>query len=212
MSLPYLHNPALFPLFEDLPLMEEMDSTYYMETPQGMLQPARTWCFVGEIVHDALSHMPVLGHRVEVRDMSGATHSIMFYPTAGGLDFGQLKMGNTIFVRYATRCFFSDLATEAIKVEDLNFVKVIPLNLDSLVYMSQLFFEQGPVCCNCQRDISMQGGAAPRCNSCLTAKYCSQACKEMNMPVHTSFCSICQDLQEVFGVDFDRFIQYVPFR
>lgn len=31
----------------------------------------------------------------------------------------QLKVGNTIFVRYATRCYFSDLSTEAIKVEDL---------------------------------------------------------------------------------------------
>jgi len=31
----------------------------------------------------------------------------------------QLKAGHTIFVRYAARVFFSDLATEAIKVDDL---------------------------------------------------------------------------------------------
>ncbi len=31
----------------------------------------------------------------------------------------QLVVGNTVFVRYAARCYFSDLATEAIKVEDL---------------------------------------------------------------------------------------------
>lgn len=36
-----------------------------------------------------------------------------------GLTCAQLKAGNTIFVRYASRVFFSDLATEAIKVEDL---------------------------------------------------------------------------------------------
>eukprot|EP00967_Tisochrysis_lutea_P116694 scaffold188130_cov18-Tisochrysis_lutea.AAC.1 len=34
----------------------------------------------------------------------------------------QLKAGHTIFVRYASRVFFSDLATEAIKVDDLKWV------------------------------------------------------------------------------------------
>lgn len=38
----------------------------------------------------------------------------------------QLKAGHTIFVRYASRCYFSDLATEAIKVEDLNYVSHMP--------------------------------------------------------------------------------------
>jgi hypothetical protein len=36
----------------------------------------------------------------------------------------QLKAGHTVFVRYASRVFFSDLATEAIKVEDLKWVNV----------------------------------------------------------------------------------------
>jgi hypothetical protein len=31
----------------------------------------------------------------------------------------QLRVGHTVFIRYASRCFFSDLSTEAIKVEDL---------------------------------------------------------------------------------------------
>lgn len=56
-----------------------------------MLQPARTWCFVGEIVRDTLSNMPVLGHRVEVRDITGAVHSIMFYPTSGRLDYSMVS-------------------------------------------------------------------------------------------------------------------------
>jgi len=58
-----------------------------------MLQPSRTWCFVGEIVHDSLSQMPVLGNRVEVRDASGAIHSIMFYPTSGKFDFSLVRVG-----------------------------------------------------------------------------------------------------------------------
>lgn len=31
--------------------------------PSGMLMPSRTWCFVAEIVSDALSQEAVLGHR-----------------------------------------------------------------------------------------------------------------------------------------------------
>lgn len=74
--------------------------------------PNRTWTFYGEIVHDSLSQMPMLGHRVEVRDISGAVHSVLFYPTGGLFDFGELRAGSTLFVRYAQRCFFSDLSTE----------------------------------------------------------------------------------------------------
>ena len=43
-------------------------------------------------------------------------HSILFFPTSGSLDMSGLRTGATVFVRYAMRCFFSDLATEAIKV------------------------------------------------------------------------------------------------
>ena len=34
----------------------------------GLVMPARTWAFVGEIVTDSLSQLAVLGHRVEVSD------------------------------------------------------------------------------------------------------------------------------------------------
>jgi hypothetical protein len=45
----------------------------------------------------------------------------------------QLKAGHTVFVRYASRVFFSDLATEAIKVEDLKWVNVGLLHLSPQV-------------------------------------------------------------------------------
>jgi hypothetical protein len=68
----------------------------FAAAPAGMLQPARTWCFVGEIVRDTLSNMPVLGHRVEVRDITGAVHSIMFYPTSGRLDYSMVCMDDAV--------------------------------------------------------------------------------------------------------------------
>ena len=40
----------------------------------GMLLPNRTWTFFGEIVGDSLSQLSVLGHRVEVRDVTGSVH------------------------------------------------------------------------------------------------------------------------------------------
>ncbi len=38
----------------------------------------------------------------------------------GTFDFSELRTGSTIVIRYAQRCFFSDLATEAIKVRALD--------------------------------------------------------------------------------------------
>lgn len=208
-----LHNSIYFPSFEALPMLDETDGGgYYIETPQGMMQPARTWCFVGEIVNDSLSQMAVLGHRVEVRDATGAVKSIMFYPASGWLDFSQLRVGHTVFVRYATRCFFSDLATEAIKVEDLNYVKIIPLSLDILMYISQAFFEQRRLCCTCHQDLSVKGGAVFTCSSCQAATYCSPDCRAANAEPHVTFCRACAELMEVYNVDFERFIQHVPFR
>ena len=58
--------------------------------------------------------------RVEVRDLYGDIKSVLFYPpdlvSVGEFRFTDLKAGCTLFIRYAQRCYFSDLATEAIKV------------------------------------------------------------------------------------------------
>lgn len=131
--------------------------------------PPRT--FVAEIFNDSLSQLPNLGHRVEVRDMSGQAYSILFYPESGaeGFDFTQLAAGHTLFIRYAHRCFFSDLATEAIRVDDLNLVKVIGLNLDSILYVSQVYNEQHSTCAACHQSVSGMGGSAIKCEGCQVA-------------------------------------------
>lgn len=42
-----------------------------------------------------------------------------------------------------------------------------------------------------------------------TAYPCSQAA---NAVQHMTYCAVCAELQEVYNIDFERFIQYVPFR
>lgn len=66
-----LDNRAYFPAFCELPSVDGVDMSYFTETPQGMLLPSRTWCFIGEIVNDSLSQMPTFGNRAEVRDVYG---------------------------------------------------------------------------------------------------------------------------------------------
>ena len=179
---------------------------------QGMILPSRTWCFVAEIVSDALSQESVLGHRVEVRDLAGDIRSILFYPdeNASYFDWQQLKAGSTIFIRYAQRCFFSDLATEAIKCEDPAFVKVIPASIDTLLWISQSFGSQ--TCQACNGSLSNLGGSVTKCESCHVASYCSQQCCISHMPSHRSYCLLCHELSSVLNIDFDRFASYVPFR
>jgi hypothetical protein len=33
-----------------------------------------------------------------------------------------------------------------------------------------------------------------------------------NAMQHMTYCAVCSELQEVYNIDFERFIQYVPFR
>ncbi|GAX78531.1 hypothetical protein CEUSTIGMA_g5971.t1 [Chlamydomonas eustigma] len=210
-----LQNFLYFPVFSMLPQADELDANYYSENCQGILMPSRTWCFVAEIVSDALSQEAVLGHRVEVRDLSGNIHSILFYPepsTVGFFQFDELQTGCTIFIRYAQRCFFSDLATEAIKVEDMNFVKIIGCNLDTLMYVSQACLDQGATCQACHSGLGTLGGSVTKCEACQAAVYCSPSCRQAHVGVHKSYCYLLQELGTVFNVDLDRFVHYVPFR
>ncbi len=63
MAAVSLQNFLYFPPFCMLPQADELDASFYSENVQGMLLPSRTWCFIAEIVTDALSQEAVLGHR-----------------------------------------------------------------------------------------------------------------------------------------------------
>jgi hypothetical protein len=207
-----LGNRVYFPPFHELPLADDIDMSYWSETDQGMLMPSRTWCAVGEIVNDALSQMPNFGNRVEVRDMYGDVRSVLFYPEAGSFDFSLLRTGHTLFIRYAQRCVFSDLMTEAIKVEDLSYVKVIPQPLDALLIISNIYFERSGFCSSCGQQLLAPGCVPSKCSGCHVAAYCCQQCHFKNLEHHLPFCRFCKGLSDVFNIDYERFTGYIPFR
>lgn len=203
-----LDNRLYFPAFFELPEADDPDGNYYAETPYGSLAPKRTWCFFGEIVNDSLSQLPVLGHRVDVRDLVGDIRAVIFFPVGGDFDFNKLRMGSTIFVRYAHRCYFSDLATEAIKIEDLDFVTVIPSTIDSLMTLSNFYFLNRDRCLNCGTAV---GFNPVLCTGCNAAGYCAAACRDAHQ-IHKVHCSLCKEIGHVLSIDFETWTSYVPFR
>lgn len=210
-----LADRSYYPAFCELPQADDIDMQYFMETPEGKLLPNRTWCFAGEIVSDALAHIPELGYRVEVRDVFGDVRSILFFPTTGNLDLGMLKNGHTVFIRYATRVFFSDLATEAIKVEDLDLCCIIPCSLDILHSMSNAYFSNHGMCLNCSQPMQSAGhnsSADRTCRMCACATYCSSKCMTAHQGNHRSHCMIVAMLGHVINIDYDRFVDWVTFR
>jgi len=56
--------------------------------------------------------MPEFFNRCEVRDITGETASVLFGQDSGLMDFRELRVGATLFVRYACKCYFSDLSTQ----------------------------------------------------------------------------------------------------
>lgn len=48
--------------------------------------------------------------------------------------------------------------------------------------------------------------------SCHLYGFSSTYPQEANSSIHTSFCPVCCELTEVYNIDFERFIQFVPFR
>lgn len=202
-------------MFDELPLMDEyVDPHYYCDVGGGTMLPLKHWCYYAEIIDAALSQMADFFHRIEVRDITGQCHSILFSPDQQ-LDYWNLKRGSTVFVRYASKAYFSDLMTQVIKVEDCSFVMVIPRGMDELVMLSQWYFGARSSCSACRRDLSGHSAAGQpvlQCHECEAAQYCSQECQQRHAQEHATHCGLCQEMMQVLNVDMDRFIQPVPFR
>lgn len=207
-----LDNRQYFPAFCELPLMDEFcDPSYYIETADGKVVPTKTWCFFAEIVDNSLSQMPEFFHRVEVRDISGESTSVLFSSDEYSFDFRRLKCGSTVFVRYAAKCYFSDLMTQVLKVDDMDFVKVISQPLDILLCFSSFYYGMPNRCLACGGELNRTGGNCT-CEACQAANYCNQQCRQRHLPEHQQHCAICQELGDVVNVDFERFLSPVPFR
>ncbi|EFJ41204.1 hypothetical protein VOLCADRAFT_98871 [Volvox carteri f. nagariensis] len=144
-------------------------------------------------------------------------HPILFFPTSGSLNMEDLRVGHTVFVRYAMRCFFSDLATEAIKVEELNFVKVIAMNLDTLLFTASLYFDRQYIFPyfpfpEPNPNAFPFPGPPPFLYDRATVPPAGPMWRHsgepppVNAPAHGSFCRLCCELAEVFNLSFDSFI------
>ncbi|KAI8467224.1 MAG: hypothetical protein J3K34DRAFT_431261 [Monoraphidium minutum] len=205
-----LENRQYFPAFEELPIVDEfLDPNYYVEVAGGGIYPIKTWCFFAEIVDDSLSQMPEFFNRCEVRDITGETSSVLF-GEAGGMDFRQLRAGRTLFVRYACKCFFSDLATQVLKVEDLSMVKVVDAPPDLLLSLSQYYWDRSR-CAACRAPLPA-ASSIQWCGGCGAAAYCSAACQAKHRGDHGDHCHLCRQLSIVLSIDFDRYVEPVPFR
>lgn len=53
-----LDNRQYFPVFDELPLMDEyVDPQYYCDVGGGTMLPIKHWCYYAEIIDAALSHV-----------------------------------------------------------------------------------------------------------------------------------------------------------
>ena len=247
-----LEDRLHFPSFAELPLADDYsDAAYYVENAHGMMVPIRSWCFFAEIVDDSLAGAPEFFHRVEVRDASGHCASVLFgdgaaagaaggngSPAAGGFDFSDLVAGRTLFVRYATKFYFSDLTTQVLRVEDPGFVKVIDCGVDALLSLGQYYLSTpgvggagggaglagggsaaaaaGLPCMSCGQPLSaaaLAAAGALRCGGCGAGRFCGEACRDAFLPVHVQerHCEIVRGLEEVLGLDWERFVEPVKF-
>lgn len=161
--------------------------------------------------------MPEFFNRCEVRDITGEPASVLFGGDGGagggggGLDFGALRVGATLFVRYACKCYFSDLSTQVLKVEDLSMAKVIAAPLDVLLALSQHYYGGRDRCAGCHSALPAAGALA-WCDGCHAAAYCSEACRGRHAGEHAGHCRLCHELSAVLSIDFDRYVEPVPFR
>jgi len=150
--------------------------------------------------------------------------------------FGDLAAGRVLFVRYASRFFFSDLTTQVLRVEDAGFVKVIDCGMDALLSLGQYYLSPPPQggggggggwrgwgCMACGGPLGAGGGggggggglaaALLRCDGCGAGRFCGEACRAAFLPVHVAerHCEIVRGLEEVLSLDWERFVEPVKF-
>jgi hypothetical protein len=101
--------------------------------------------------------------------------------------------------------------TQVLKVDDMDFVKVIQQPLDLLLTFSSFYYGSATTCLACGGDAANSSSRAA-CQRCEVARYCSPACLQRHQAEHATHCAICRQLAGVLNVDFDRFSECVPFR
>ncbi|XP_076332322.1 uncharacterized protein LOC143237211 [Tachypleus tridentatus] len=194
-----LRNTLHFPVFSELPWDNTPCFKYY-DLKNYVLTPRCHWCFIGEI-----HAKPVLSfrHNVWVRDLEGnESIHVAFYPETGTFNFYDLKVGNTLCVRYAECHHFLDF-TVGLRLEQLDFVMVIPTSLKTLLEVSDFIAEGNKTYCwTCGNDKSKQ--KLQRCSKCHMAMYCSKDCQISDWKrQHKEWCQAIQGYSKLVDVDFD---------
>jgi hypothetical protein len=187
-----MSSDTCLPPFFKLPL-----SRYYYS-------PHCTWCFVGEIIDDTLANDSFCRHRVLVKDKYNVQNlTIFFYPESGTFDYNTLKLGHTIAVMFAEQYCFRDMSI-GLRIEHLNFIKVIPCNLEAMAAISSQLGCCAPNrCWGC--DI-VQSEELKKCGACKVARYCDKKCQVNDWRKrHKRWCKALPDMVHLASLDYNEF-------
>ncbi|XP_013774239.1 uncharacterized protein LOC111083001 isoform X2 [Limulus polyphemus] len=194
-----LRNTLHFPVFSKLP-WDNTPSFEYYALKNCILTPNRHWCFIGEVHAKPLL---LLRQSVWVRDLEGNDNiHVAFYPETGTFDYSDLKVGNTLCVRYAERHHFLDF-TAGLRLEQLDFVMVIPTSLKTLLEISDFSPEaNNTYCWIC--GISKSEKKLLKCGKCNVAKYCSKDCQISDWKRrHNEWCQAIPGYKKLVDIDSD---------
>jgi hypothetical protein len=89
-------------------------------------------------------------------------------------------------------------------------VKVVQAPLDLLLSLSQYYWDRSR-CAACRRPLAA-ATATQWCARCGAAAYCGAECRARHAPDHGGHCHLCFELSAVLSIDFDRYVEPVPFR
>jgi len=90
-------------------------------------------------------------------------------------------------------------------------VKVVQASPDLLLTLSQYYYGDRGRCAGCKQALPA-AGELHWCGGCGAAAYCSEGCLQRHSPEHNGHCHLCQELSAVLSIDFDRYVEPVPFR
>ena len=125
----FLSDDQLCMPIEAVPPTRSCPESLYTFRFDGFPMPRRHWCFVGEIVNADSSRLKKDNHRTVVKDKKGTEVACMFYYEKDApctFKWADLQLGHCIFIMYPER------DDDGIRVESLDYCKVLPCSMDAL--------------------------------------------------------------------------------
>ena len=203
-SLVCLTNRDLFPSYDCLPSAQKLNEDWY--TRKGQVRcPKVNWCFVGEVCRCE----KFIRFGVHVMDRDRKEVPIYFY--CEPFNTSQFRVGSTVLVRYAERYQFLD-GRWGLRVDNAEFVKVLPLGLTNLTLFDQGRAEKadndrahGRHCQRCNT-----APAAVTCPDCKVVDYCTEQCRSSSGAGHRETCQLWQALEDVHHLPHGAHANDVP--